>query len=224
MKKLILVSLFFIMPFKSWATPLNNPSPKAVIFDFGGVMADFDLNKTLSFIAKELKMPLNEFKAAIKKEINPLAKGEIDEKIFWGYFAQKYNTIIPKNWDLKYKKLIKETVKPNQKMYNLALALRNKGYKVAMLSDVTKWQAEVFYELDLYQIFKPIALSYQIKAKKPYQESYLAILNKLKLSPQECIFIDDRIENVQHAKKLKINAIHFKSYEKLQKDLKQFLD
>jgi len=210
-----------ILPFKSHASEIH-PTCQTVVFDFGGVMVDFGLQDFMKSMAEELNMPIEEFKAAIKAEIPLLATGKLKEKDFWIAFSEKYNTSLPKDWSDKYREVIKRLVKPKKEMYDLVVRLKEKGYQVAMLSDVTEWQASVFQELNLYEGFDPLVLSYEINTRKPKEESYLLLLQKLNKQPSQCIFIDDRIENVEEAKKLGIQAIAFESYDKLIQALQEF--
>ncbi|MGD2169591.1 MAG: HAD family phosphatase [Chlamydiota bacterium] len=214
MLKLILSIFLMILPFKSHASEIP-PTCQTVVFDFGGVMVDFSLQDFMKSMAEELHMPMEEFKAAIKTEIPTLATGKLKEKDFWIAFSEKYNTSLPKDWDDKYREVIKRLVKPKKEMYDLVVRLKEKGYQVAMLSDVTEWQASVFQELSLYEGFDPLVLSYEINTRKPKEDSYLLLLQKLNKQPSQCIFIDDRIENVEEAKKLGIQALTFESYDNL---------
>ena len=46
-------------------------------------------------------------------------------------------------------------------------------------------------------------------------------LKKYNLDPKECVFIDDRLENIQGAVRCGINGIQFESHEKLINELKK---
>ena len=46
---------------------------------------------------------------------------------------------------------------------------------------------------------------------KPYEGIYKYILDKYKLNPEECLFIDDRKENIEGAEKFKIKVELFKN-------------
>ena len=57
---------------------------------------------------------------------------------------------------------------------------------------------------------------------KPDPDYFQHILGELQIDPVECIFIDDRFENVLSARSLGINGLVFESVEKL-KDLSEIL-
>ena len=57
---------------------------------------------------------------------------------------------------------------------------------------------------------------------KPNKEIFEFALNKIKLKPEECLFIDDRYNNIITAKKLGINTIQCKNLTQLKKDLLSF--
>ena len=55
--------------------------------------------------------------------------------------------------------------------------------------------------------------SYQVKCIKPEAEIYQLLLDRYHLVPQECVFIDDRPENIEAAEKLGITGIQFQNQE-----------
>ena len=58
--------------------------------------------------------------------------------------------------------------------------------------------------------------SFEVGCRKPSHVIYEIALKKANVgNPEESLFIDDLIENIQAAKDLGINAIHFESIEKL---------
>ncbi len=52
-----------------------------------------------------------------------------------------------------------------------------------------------------------IIISSEIHEIKPHEEFYRYILNKYKIEPQELLFLDDNIKNVEGASNIGINAI-----------------
>jgi FMN phosphatase YigB (HAD superfamily) len=86
--------------------------------------------------------------------------------------------------------------------------------------DVTQLQAKVIRELGYYDYFDPVILSYQTGVEKPAPGAFQALLKALKIPASKVIFIDDKIENVNGAKKHGIDALHFLNPAQLKEELK----
>ena len=88
---------------------------------------------------------------------------------------------------------------------------------------LTNWSAETFpialKRYDFLQHFKGIVVSGEEKTRKPFSKIYEIILDRYHLNPQNCVFIDDNLENIETAKKLGINGIHFKNSQQLKNEL-----
>jgi Na+-driven multidrug efflux pump len=54
------------------------------------------------------------------------------------------------------------------------------------------------------------------------EEFYKLLLNKLHGDPTNSIMIDDNIKNIEAAKSIHMNTIHFETAQKLEEDLKKF--
>ena len=95
-------------------------------------------------------------------------------------------------------------------MLELIQDLKSKGVGVYGL---TNWPAETFDEAR--RRFKTIAsidnivVSSHVKLAKPEPAIYQLLLSKFNLNPQECVFIDDRKDNVNAAISLGMNGIVF---------------
>ena len=72
-----------------------------------------------------------------------------------------------------------------------------------------------------HELFDSISYSFEAVVSKPNKKAYEIILNKLLLSPSECLFIDDNPKNTEAAEKLGIRSIQFKDATQLKKDLKK---
>ena len=100
---------------------------------------------------------------------------------------------------------------------------KKEGHKIYGLSN---WDPESFTLLQeknphLFQLFDGIIISGHIKANKPHNTIYEALLEQYNLQPKECWFIDDQKENVEAAQKLGINAvIHTSCFKKLVQNIR----
>ncbi|OUR98939.1 hypothetical protein A9Q84_05875 [Halobacteriovorax marinus] len=90
-------------------------------------------------------------------------------------------------------------------------------YELAVLSNTNKIHKD-FFEVEcqdafgpkgLHENFKKVYYSHEIKLRKPSSEIYEYILNDLARKPEECLFIDDSIENINVAKALGIKTLFF---------------
>lgn len=83
-----------------------------------------------------------------------------------------------------------------------------------MLEDVWK----------IHAVFDKIVISAEVKLAKPDPAIYQFMLRELQTLPEESVFIDDFIENVEAARQLGMAAIHFQSPEQALHDLQQLLN
>ncbi len=67
--------------------------------------------------------------------------------------------------------------------------------------------------------FDPPILSHLVGAMKPDAAFYQPLIERSGLSSEEIFFTDDRLENIEGAKTLGIQAFHFTGAEQLRKDL-----
>ena len=61
--------------------------------------------------------------------------------------------------------------------------------------------------------------SFNTRCRKPDRQIYDCLLESSKADPEECVFIDDLIENVHAAQSIGIKGIHFKDEDNLITDL-----
>jgi len=90
---------------------------------------------------------------------------------------------------------------------------------------LTNWSAETFpvalQRYDFLKWFDGIVMSGEEKTRKPFAEIYQRLLNRFNVHPSEVIFIDDSLRNLEGAKAVGIEGIHFQSPKQLSQELKQ---
>ena len=88
--------------------------------------------------------------------------------------------------------------------------VKEKGYKIFVLSNACSKFYEYFpKEYDL-NFFDGVVVSSDVHIIKPNEAIYNYLLEKYGLVPEESLFIDDREDNVEGARKVGMNAVVFK--------------
>ena len=103
-------------------------------------------------------------------------------------------------------------------MFDLVSNLHKNGFKTALLSNTEKPSVE-FFKHQKYDMFDPTVFSCEQGIEKPQQQIYLFTSQRLSLSPQQCAFIDDRIECIEGADKAGLKAILFQDYSQIINEL-----
>ena len=88
-----------------------------------------------------------------------------------------------------------------------------KQYDFVLLStDVSEWSKYItkYYDIDKY--FKCKIVSGDVHCRKPDPKIYNIMLKQTQAKANECLFIDDNINNILSAKKLGINSVMFNRY------------
>ena len=177
---------------------------KAVIFDMGGVL--YDWKTGWGKVAKKLGFTYDELMQVVLNLAPQAEVGELSLTSFFKTIAQKMK--IENLWEIMDKNIpfnfpqIKET-------FVLLEELKGK-YKLAIITNnppgiMDRWETVVKYK----KYFDLIIDSSVVKMRKPNAEIYLLTCQKLNLQPEECLFIDDSVNNINTAKKLGFKTIRF---------------
>lgn len=191
---------------------------KVIVFDFGGVVGHFDRTIIYSSISHTFDIPTNDIKAILTELKTHLFLGG-DEKLFWEEIAKSQGRELPQTWLTDFREILASSIREIPGTLPLIKELKKQGYQVALLSNVRRDKAEVYRNLGYYSHFDPILLSCDLGLAKPDPNIFLTLLEKLKVSKTQCLFIDDRIENVKAAHTLGIDSIQFFDSHQLERAL-----
>ena len=88
---------------------------------------------------------------------------------------------------------------------------------------LTNWSAEKWpTALELFpflKTFEGVVVSGQENTRKPFNDIYEILFERYQINPEEAIFIDDNLDNVNKGKELGLNAFQFTNPEQFKKDL-----
>lgn len=98
-------------------------------------------------------------------------------------------------------------------MTKIVKKLSDKGYGIHLCSNA----ADKFYtykdQYSVFEYFDSILISADYKTSKPGEEIYKLVLEKNKLNPEECLFIDDLGENIRAAEALGMDGYQYNGNE-----------
>ena len=101
---------------------------------------------------------------------------------------------------------LQEEVEPTVKLIK---ELKEKGYNLYVLSNMSKEYIEFLRKLSVFEYFDEQIVSCEVHIGKPDRGIYECLLSTCELNPAETIFIDDRKDNVEAAEEVGIVPFHF---------------
>ena len=108
----------------------------------------------------------------------------------------------------------------NPEMLAWQLRLKERGIRTAILSNMgDNVLANMQRTFDWLPRFDVLVWSYQLRMAKPEPAIYLHVLKELDVRPEEALFLDDKLVNVEAARALGMIALEFSTVEKLRRDL-----
>ena len=88
---------------------------------------------------------------------------------------------------------------PVEGMEELIAELKEKGYGIYLLSNASYRQHEYWPRIPASRFFDGTLISADVKLVKPQPEIYRLLCETFSLIPDECVFIDDAINNAEGA-------------------------
>ncbi|MFA7707942.1 MAG: HAD family phosphatase [Candidatus Pacearchaeota archaeon] len=164
-----------------------------------------------------------------KDKIYDLLKGQNFINLMNGKISEeKYleNILSKNNFDVSIINL-KDAIRKNfleiEGTREIILELKNKNFKLGLLSvHCREWINYCNKKFNYHELFDSISYSFETSVCKPDKKAFKIILEKLDTKPEECLFIDDSLKNIQSAQELGLNTIHFKNPVQLKEELISF--
>jgi HAD superfamily hydrolase (TIGR01509 family) len=173
---------------------------KAVVFDIGGVlitMGEAGYRQDMAQRIGGTHFP----QADYEKHVPALQKGEMEETVVWeNIFGQK----VP--FDFFDECYLKHFV-PIPEMLKLATDLRSKNLRTAILSNTQTSHSRLMRGIGFLKEFDPIVMSNEVESRKPEAKIFQYMLDRLQLSADSVIYIDDVLPFVDMGKSLGFHAI-----------------
>lgn len=181
-----------------------NQKIKAVVFDMGGVLCDWrtPFQIYLNHFGLELDSALQIAKDIIvEAELGKISTDEFCKRVMGklGYKTEWPNL----------RKIIPGKFIPMEATFKLLKEIKRQ-YRLALLTNAEVGQIEAMDKLwHFKQFFELIIDSSVVKLRKPQPQIFLLVCKTLALKPEECLFLDDFVENVEAAKALGFKTVHF---------------
>ena len=201
----------------------KNTLVKAIIFDAGGVLFNSEeslFTEPIKYVAKVTSKPRRIVDTAYRETIKECESEEIDKKIFWRKLTEKLGVKIKYSGQDPISAGFKK-FKQDEEVLSLIRKLKT-NYKIALVSNANTIEASNPKAKNIYNEFDEVILSFKIGVRKPYPKIYQTVFNRLKIKPEETVFVDNAPENVTEAKVLGMNGLLFKNANQLKIDLLKF--
>jgi glucose-1-phosphatase len=192
------------------ALPIKN-----LIFDLGGVILDLSVEQTLRSFSTLSGLDLRKIEQIFRAapEFEQYERGELDDAAFRDFVRNTYNLIvadqeIDRCWNamllgIPTSKL--ELLKKLKEKNNVYLLSNTNGIHLQYIDEVIL--PEVTHEtLDSY--FHKAYYSHRMRKRKPDAEIFEQVLDENGLRPEQTLFLDDNLQNIEAANALGIKTIH----------------
>lgn len=187
-----------------------------LFFDLGNVILPFDHEIAAARIADAITAPPAQvtewiFASGLQQSFE---SGEISQQEFCNRFSELSDTNLSPGFLLHS---ISDIFSLNRKLIPLIAQLKAVNFPIGILSNtcVSHWEFALLKFPILKHLFSDFVLSYEIGSMKPEALIYERALAVAAVDPKRCIFVDDRLENVEGARAMGWEAVVYQSVEQL---------
>lgn len=196
--------------------------PKSVIFDFGGVLLDW----SPYYLLRKVMANDTEIETFLVEIGFKTWNHECDRGLPFSESTAELSRKFPHRAEVLqiYNERWLETLGcVFDKNVEILKALKAQG---VLLYGLSNWSAEKFALVEpRYEFFKcfiDMAISGREKTAKPDPHLCQILLQRNRLIPAECVYIDDAEDNIRMGRQLGLNCIQFRSSAQLREELGNF--
>jgi putative hydrolase of the HAD superfamily len=194
---------------------------RAVVFDYGMVLTGPPDPEARAALLRITGLPLEQFEPLYWADRHAYDEGKLTGLEFWHKFIRDAGLNISSgaadelnHWDARL------WTTQNPAMLAWQVVLKQRGFLTAILSNMGDNVLEnMLREFGWLPRFDVLVWSFQLRMAKPDPAIYRYVLQKLGARPEETLFLDDKLVNINAAQALGFKALQFSSIEKLRTDL-----
>jgi epoxide hydrolase-like predicted phosphatase len=180
-------------------------SRRWVIFDYDGVLTEPALPRA--------QLESSPLLADVTDALRKLQTGSIDICEFFNSISDVH--LLPDSWTIP---------SPRQQVLSYVSLLRKLSVRVALLTNSTRAYAAIRNGAGVHDDdFDIVIESWRVGIRKPDEKIFMLALALMKTGPQQCVFIDDEIVNIEIARELGFNVIHALSERALVEALEAYV-
>lgn len=198
---------------------------RAVVFDYGMVLTGPEDIEARAALLRITGLPLERFESLYWTDRHAYDEGKLTGLAFWQKFLREAGlnpapetsqSVVEElnRWDARL------WTTQNPVMLDWQLKLKQSGVLTAILSNMGDNVLEnMKREFDWLPRFDVLVWSFQLRMAKPDPAIYHHVLTELGAKPEETLFLDDKLVNIEAARALGFKAIQFSNVENLRADL-----
>jgi len=195
-----------------------------VIFDFGYVLSLPPQPSDYQRLAMLAGLDGMSFEKIYWGNRTDYDRGAIDGPTYWRRLAKAAGKeLTPAQIDSLIANDVAIWMRANPVMMEWVRALKKGGLKIAVLSNMpVEISTYMRQYAPWFRDFDYVCFSAEVHLAKPEAAIFHACLEVVHSRPEECLFIDDRAENVEAARALGMYALKFVSVRELAVDVQPF--
>ena len=192
---------------------------QAVLFDYGGVLADEGFSNVLEALAKEQHLAVENMTYEGMQSVydSGFVLGKGSESDFWALLRERTGL---HGVDADHRARMFDAFAIRPWMLELVAELRRQDYITGILSDQVNWLDRLDTRDHFYAYFDHVYNSYTMGKGKRDSTHFSDVAADLGLEPSAILFIDDSKSNVDRAESVGMRTIQYVDRETLMQELK----
>jgi putative hydrolase of the HAD superfamily len=208
---------------------------KALISDFGGVLTT-PLMGSFMALQDEIGIEPGALGRAMQRiaerdgehPLYELERGRVSEADFLGTLTRELEPELGHRPQLhRFSEIYFDALEVNGPMIGVMRDARERGFRMALLTNnIREWEPLWRAMLPVDEIFEVVVDSAFVGMRKPEPEIYELTVERLGdgLGPADCLFVDDVEVNIDAARNLGMEAVHFQSNDQAIPEIEAVLD
>ena len=197
-------------------------SIKAIFFDLGGVIVRTEFQAPRERLAERLGMEYDDLNKIVFNSDTGLRAsiGEISSEDHWAAVIKRLKRPASELTVIRDEFFAGDIV--DRTLVDYIRSLHSK-YKTGLISNAWGDLRDFIVREKFDDAFDKMIISAEVGAVKPEPKIFQIALQQFGVQPNEAVFVDDFLINVEGAEKVGMKAIHFKDPESALKLLKKLL-
>jgi len=197
-------------------------SIRAVFFDLGGVLLRTEFQAPRQQLAERLGMEYDDLVKIVFDSNSGIraTMGEISSEEHWGSVMKRLKRPASELITIRDEFFAGDILDRTLLVY--LRSLRGK-YKTGLISNAWGDLRDFIVREKFDDAFDKMIISAEVGAAKPEPKIFQIALEQLGVKPNEAVFVDDFLINIEGCEKVGIKGIHFKDSESTLRQLKTLL-